>query len=361
MGRDLVVLRVVAGGDHEQHVRVARERVAHGAVERRPAERHVRRARPVRARVVDRLDLRRGRAARALVRARVGAHAQRHDAHVLCDAADADPVVAGGADRAGGVDAVAAVDQVVVRRVAVGRRRVRLVPDEVRPVRVVDDPVVVVVHAVRRVAGVRPGDRPEVGRVEAVAGVEVGDHGRGAAARAVPRRERVHVGTGERPGEALDPRARVPQPPLLAEQRVVRRRVQHVERVARRRLHIRVVAQGGDRIGDALARLRAQQLEARVAERLDEAGLRVAARRKPVAAVGARLPHDDHAIGDDGARHGRRRDGAGRTLAGEDDRRRRRGEQPCRHQRAQHHERDASKSRAMRHGGVSRSARAEAG
>ena len=58
----------------------------------------------------------------------VGADPQRHDPDVLGDAADPGPVVAGRADDARGVDAVAAGDQVAVGRIAVlsrGFRRLR--------------------------------------------------------------------------------------------------------------------------------------------------------------------------------------------------------------------------------------------
>ena len=143
------------------------------------------------------------------------ADAQRHDADVLGDPGDADAVVALGADDPGGVDAVPAVYDVVVGRVAVGHRGARVEADEVGPVEVVDDPVAIVVDPVGHLARIGPGDLGEVGMFEAVAGVDVGDDGR-RPADVRSQAALASMSAPARPTRPVDPAALVRAVPTAA-------------------------------------------------------------------------------------------------------------------------------------------------
>ncbi len=267
MADGVVVLAVVAGGDHVERLRVFREGVAFRRAFRRAAEREVCHLSAVGPRVVDRRDDRRGGAAAFAQGRCVGTGPQRHDPRVLRDAADADAVVAGGTDRAGGVHPVAAGDQIVVGRVGVLAGAFRAGPDEVIAMHVVDEPVAVVVDPVAwYLAWIDPGDRPEVGAVEAVARVDIGDYDRGRSHGQVPGAWSVDVGPCDGAGEVTDPGSKVAQAPLLGKQRVVGNRGRGAVAVAFGDKDRRVGIQRLDRRRGRLTGFDFDQLEARVAE-----------------------------------------------------------------------------------------------
>ena len=217
-------------------------------------ERHVCDARSVAARVVHALHDRGGRETHGI------AGPERHDPHVLRDAGDTDAVVALGTDRARSVHPMAVVEDARVGRVVVRRERRNrssLPPDGVPTTRVVDIAVVVVVDAVPGdLARVGPCDRPEVGIIEPVPGVDVCHHDRRIADRSIPRKNRVGVGTRQTAGDPADILADVPQTPQLPEQRIVRDGLGLHVPVALSALHRRVAAERGDRGRDGLPGLR---------------------------------------------------------------------------------------------------------
>ena len=212
---------------------------------------------------------------------------------------------------------MAAGDEVFVGRIGVFARRLGVAADEVVAVDVVDVAVAVVVDPVAGdLAGVLPGDRIEVGAVEAVAGVDVGDD-RGRRAEGVgPGVERVDVVAGDRAGEALDPGAGVVECPLLGEERIVRNRRRCAEGVRFSDRDGGVGAQFGDRAGDRLARFDRDQLEARSAEVGLVVDFGFGAGAGLLGAIGSRFPLDDDAAGHRACRRGRRSGGFGLRESG---------------------------------------------
>ena len=215
VGSRVRVLATVAGGrDEERSVRVGiRDRVLESLRELLPAPGVVRGDRAHPGRVKDRAD--RVVCGSLPVRAE---ELERHDLDVPVHAGNADSVRAGGPDRPGDVRAVA----VVVERVVV-------VVHEVPAVDVVDVAVAVVVDAVARtararLARVRPDVRREIGVVPVHARVDHRDDNRRASGRGRPGLGSVDVRIrGSRGG--LHRLTGVVQAPELAEERVVRKRV----------------------------------------------------------------------------------------------------------------------------------------
>ncbi len=266
VGHVVVIDRFVARGRDEQHALVAAR--PDGVVERlavRPASPTVVGHADVdpilgshHRRVIEGLDRGAGEAVSFGVE-----ELQGHDRGVPVDAGDSVTVVAHGGDRAGDVRPVA----VVVHGIAVA-------VDEVVPVDVVDQPVAVVVDAVRRhFAGVGPGVGGQIGVGVVDARVDHGHDDAGAARGDVPRFGRVDVGVGRAPGLA-----RVVEPPERVEVVVAGHRV-----VGQRRIEFGVGDVGiavepgfdGARVGVVLGLEKDHALEAQAAEDRRVEGIRL--------------------------------------------------------------------------------------